>query len=86
MSSEKGTNVPPLCSAQKQQAMLPLSADLWMPGLPAAVPAAHISTSQGRKDPFLGRARQVIKVLAAPWPKPGELWPVCEGETEAESG
>ena len=76
----------PLCSPQKQQAMPPLSADLWMPGLPAVVPAADISTRQGRKDPFLGRAWWVIKVSAGPWPKRGELRPVCKGETEAESG
>lgn len=84
MCSEKGVNVQ-LCFAQKQQAMLPLSADLWMPGLPAVVPATDISSRQGRKDSFLGKARRVIKVLAAPWPKQGELWPVCERETEAGS-
>lgn len=43
----------PPCSAQKQQAMLPLSADLWMLGLMAVVAAADLSTSQGRKDLFL---------------------------------
>lgn len=55
MRSEKGTSVPP-GSAQKQRVMPPSSADLWMPGLAAVVPAAGISTRHGRKDPFLDRA------------------------------
>lgn len=53
--SEKGTSVPP-GSAQKQRVVPPSSADLWMPGLAAVVPAADISTRHGRKDPFLDRA------------------------------
>lgn len=45
-----------LFSAQKEQAMQPLSCDLWALELPGALPAgllpAYISTRQGRKNPF----------------------------------
>lgn len=65
---------PPLCSAQKQQAMPPLSAELWMPGLPAEEPAAYISTRQGRKNPVLGKAWWVVEVSAPPgWGSYGQF-------------